>query len=146
MNTAAIRKNLSESSDAELMAIATGAASGYTPAAQEIAAGILVERGVPLPHDLNQQREHARQVEKESESARETMEEEEDRASQRSWGVRLLVLGAGSFILPMFGLQFRLLKPFGLVAGVVCAVVGLVVLARTDPQIHKEPPRRITRS
>lgn len=50
----------------------------------------------------------------------------------RSWGIWLLVLGVGAFILPYFGLQFKILNVFGdalpLVAGGI-AVVGAVLLA-----------------
>jgi hypothetical protein len=50
----------------------------------------------------------------------------------RSTGIWLLILGGGSFILPMFGLQFRLLDLLGdarpIVAGAM-AVVGVVLLA-----------------
>ena len=58
----------------------------------------------------------------------------------RSWGTWLVVLGVGAFILPYFGLQFRILSIFGealpLVAGGI-AVVGAVLLGfsmRTAPQ------------
>jgi hypothetical protein len=50
----------------------------------------------------------------------------------RSWGIWLLVLGIGAFILPYVGLQFKILSVFGdslpLVAGGI-AVVGLGLLA-----------------
>lgn len=50
----------------------------------------------------------------------------------RSWGIWLLVLGIGSFVLPYMGLQFRILSIFGeslpMVAGGM-AVVGAVLLA-----------------
>ena len=50
----------------------------------------------------------------------------------RNWGIWLLVLGVGAFVLPYFGLQFKILSMFGdalpLVAGGV-AVAGAVALA-----------------
>ena len=50
----------------------------------------------------------------------------------RSWGIWLVVLGVGAFILPYFGLQFKILSMFGealpMVAGGI-AVVGAVMLA-----------------
>lgn len=48
----------------------------------------------------------------------------------RTWGIWLLVLGVGAFILPYFGLQFKILNVFGeaqpMVAGGI-AVVGAVM-------------------
>ena len=50
----------------------------------------------------------------------------------RSWGIWMLVLGIGSFVLPYMGLQFKILSLFGeslpIVAGGM-AVVGAVLLA-----------------
>lgn len=50
----------------------------------------------------------------------------------RSGGIWLLVLGIGAFVLPYFGLQFKILSVFGdalpMVAGGV-AVVGAILLA-----------------
>lgn len=48
----------------------------------------------------------------------------------RSLGVLLIVLGAGSLILPLVGLQFRLLEPldpYQPIAGIVVAVIGAVL-------------------
>jgi len=47
------------------------------------------------------------------------------------WGVWMLVLGLGSFLLPYAGMQFRLLSLFGeyqQIAGGVLALVGLLLL------------------
>lgn len=49
------------------------------------------------------------------------------------WGIFLLFLGAGAFILPMFGRQFIVFTIFGdyaSVAAIICIVVGgiLVIL------------------
>lgn len=50
----------------------------------------------------------------------------------RTWGIWLLVLGVGAFILPYFGLQFKILNVLGealpMVAGGI-AVVGAAMLA-----------------
>jgi drug/metabolite transporter (DMT)-like permease len=51
-------------------------------------------------------------------------------SSMRSLGVLLIVLGAGSLILPLVGLQFRLLEPldpYQPIAGMVVAVIGAVL-------------------
>ena len=62
----------------------------------------------------------------------------------RSTGVWLLILGVGAFVLPYFGLQFKILSVFGealpMVAGGM-AVVGAVVLAlsfRNAPQPQQQ--------
>ena len=49
----------------------------------------------------------------------------------RGWGITLLILGIGSFILPLLGLQFRLLNLFGdatPVLGAGLAVLGAVLV------------------
>ena len=50
----------------------------------------------------------------------------------RSWGIWMMVLGIGAFVLPYVGLQFKILSIFGeslpIVAGGM-AVVGAVLLA-----------------
>lgn len=50
----------------------------------------------------------------------------------RNGGIWLVVLGVGAFVLPYFGLQFKVLNVFGdalpIVAGGI-AVVGAVLLA-----------------
>ena len=49
----------------------------------------------------------------------------------RGWGITLLILGIGSFILPLMNLQFRLLNVFGEATpflGAGLAVVGAVLL------------------
>jgi hypothetical protein len=49
-----------------------------------------------------------------------------------SWGGTLLILGVGSFILPLVGLQFRLLSLLGdstPILGAMLAVAGGVLLA-----------------
>ena len=49
----------------------------------------------------------------------------------RGWGILLIVMGIGSFILPMMGMQFRLLSIFGEhtgIAGAAMAVIGVILL------------------
>lgn len=49
----------------------------------------------------------------------------------RGWGITLLILGIGSFILPLMGMQFRLLSLFGDAApivGIALAVIGGLLL------------------
>ncbi|MBM4069916.1 MAG: hypothetical protein FJ271_13335 [Planctomycetes bacterium] len=51
--------------------------------------------------------------------------------AMRGWGITLLVLGVGSFILPLMGLQFRLLNLFGQATpflGGGLAVLGAVLV------------------
>jgi hypothetical protein len=50
----------------------------------------------------------------------------------RNWGIFSLILGVGAFVLPMMGMQFRLLNVFGeentpLLAGLLI-VVGVVLV------------------
>jgi hypothetical protein len=149
MTYAAIRQNMLDSSDADLMAIATGAARGYTPVAQDIAAEVLRERGVRLsPRDLREQREQsrARQAEEERLRAvprvRTVAEEAEVRRKKKTWGIRLLIIGLGSFLLPLVGLQFRILSPFGptvWIAGTVCVFVGLMLVGQADSDSPNAP-------
>lgn len=62
----------------------------------------------------------------------------------RGWGIWMVILGIGSFILPMMGLQFKLLALFGEytpVAGIGLAVVGgiLVGVSFIMPPAAAEP-------
>ena len=52
-------------------------------------------------------------------------------ARLKQWGVTLIVIGLGSFVLPMIGLQFRLLNLFGgnPAAGIIVAAAGAALLA-----------------
>jgi hypothetical protein len=60
----------------------------------------------------------------------------------RNWGIWLLVLGVGAFVLPYFGLQFRILSMLGdalpLVAGGM-AVVGAILLAMSFRAVPQAP-------
>jgi uncharacterized membrane protein YgdD (TMEM256/DUF423 family) len=49
----------------------------------------------------------------------------------RSWGIYLLIFGIGSFLLPLMGLQFKLLSLLGNstpIVGGVLTVAGIVLL------------------
>jgi uncharacterized membrane protein YgdD (TMEM256/DUF423 family) len=49
----------------------------------------------------------------------------------RSWGIYLLIFGIGSFLLPMMGLQYKLLSLLGNstpIVGGVLTVAGIVLL------------------
>ena len=49
------------------------------------------------------------------------------------WGIMLLIIGIGSFIMPAMGIQFRLIQIFGegneWVAGVVFSLGGIALIA-----------------
>ncbi len=57
----------------------------------------------------------------------------------RSWSLTFIVIGVLSFVLPMFNLQFRLLRFFGNspVPGFVCIGVG-VFLYLVSPRQEEE--------
>lgn len=44
----------------------------------------------------------------------------------RRFGITLLILGIGSFILPLFGRQFRLLSLFGGATPVVAVILAIL--------------------
>jgi len=47
------------------------------------------------------------------------------------WGIFLIILGAGSLLLPMFDLQFRLMElvdPYQPYAGIAVAVIGAIMV------------------
>ncbi len=49
----------------------------------------------------------------------------------RGWGVMLVIIGLGSFVLPMVGIQFRLISIFGeyqLFAAIGMVVIGGVMI------------------
>ena len=48
------------------------------------------------------------------------------------WGLALLILGIGSFILPLLGFQFRLLRPFSEaqpILGIALIISGGILIA-----------------
>ena len=66
------------------------------------------------------------------------------------WGILLIVLGAGSLLLPQFGFQFRLMElldDFQPYAGIVVAVIGAVLVflgmnRRQATTVDVTPPRQ----
>ena len=49
----------------------------------------------------------------------------------KSFGWFLIIMGVGSFILPLFGLQFKIMRLFGdsPIVAIIMAVVGIALLA-----------------
>ena len=68
-----------------------------------------------------------------------------------SLGVLLVILGVGSFVLPMIGYQFRLMEPiepYQPWAGIIVAAVGLITIlfasrrrAAVTPVVETPPSR-----
>jgi hypothetical protein len=61
-----------------------------------------------------------------------------DDGSMRSWGNSLIVIGLGSFVLPLFGLQFKIINIFGAyqgIAGIVAAVLGLILVLLSSARV-----------
>jgi uncharacterized membrane protein YeaQ/YmgE (transglycosylase-associated protein family) len=56
-------------------------------------------------------------------------------------GWLLVILGVGSFILPFFGLQFKLMMLFGdsPIVAIVMAIVGAIILVATGDDGGKRP-------
>ena len=72
---------------------------------------------------------------------REEVDAAHDRSIGKAWGIRLIVVGLGAFVLPVFGYQFRILAPFGYalpIAATLTAIVGYIILVRAS----KQPPPR----
>src|SRR5512139_1114840 len=114
MSDDAIMRTMRNTSDEELLAITSGAAMGYTDQARVLAEGVLRERRVQLPADLKELRKHAATAEAEADRSTAELDTARDRVVGRALGIRLIVLGVGAFVLPIFGLQFRVLRPLGL--------------------------------
>lgn len=108
---------------------------GYTDQARAIAEGVLRERGVQLPSDLEELRKHTAAIEAEADRRIDDQVAAQDRAIGRAWGIRLIVIGVGGFVLPILGLQSRVLTPFGTsipIAAAIIAIVGYILLVRTS--------------
>lgn len=58
-------------------------------------------------------------------------------------GWLLVILGVGSFILPLFGLQFKLMMLFGdsPIVAIVMAIVGAIILVVSSDDGGKKPTR-----
>jgi hypothetical protein len=143
MTDDAIIRSMRNTSDEELLAIVAGAAMGYTHQARAIAEGVLRERRVQLPADLKELRRRAATAEAEADRRMAELDAARDRAVGRAWGIRLIVIGLGAFVLPVFGLQFRVLMPFGLVlpiAAAIIAISGYILVVRTSGDASQTPP------
>jgi len=64
------------------------------------------------------------------------------------WGVTILIIGIGSFLLPMMGMQFRIMAIFGegneQMGGVILAVIGVILIvigALKGRKSGEEPPK-----
>lgn len=96
--------------------------------ASEVRKLLLAEKGVT--------EDEARSIVAELRKAREQADDDAGSgggggSAMRGWGITLLILGIGSFVLPLMGLQFRLLNLFGAatpVLGAVLAAVGVVLV------------------
>jgi hypothetical protein len=135
LNEDRIRGAMRETSDDELMAITTGTTPGYTSLAQSIAEQVLLERSVPLPRDLHQRRRQCARVEDEEERRRAAVEEADQQSISKIWGIRFVILGIGSFALPLVGYQFQVLIPFGYgipVVAILLAVTGYVMVLQSN--------------
>jgi hypothetical protein len=129
-----IIRSMRDSSDEELLAITSGAAMGYTEQARAIAEEVLRERHVQLPPNLEESRKRGADAEVEANRLNADQVAAQDRALGRAWGIRLIVIGIGGFVLPIAGLQFELLMPFGSalpIAAAIVAIVGYILLVRT---------------
>ena len=118
-----IRRRLEAKSDEQLLDIVEGRDLGYRDVAVRIAGETLRRRGVPFADvplaDLQQE-----MTEREEESR--TLDQIR---GDRSAGRDLLILGIGAFILPVFGLQFRIFSPLG--SATVLVAGGMIALGAT---------------
>ena len=55
----------------------------------------------------------------------------------------LVILGVGSFILPLFGLQFKIMMLFGdsPIVPIIMAIVGGIILVASGDEGGKKPTR-----
>ena len=132
-----------DSSNEELTAIASGTAPGYTELARDIAKAVLRERRVDLPRDLKELRKRAAAAEALADRLREEDDAAHDRSIGWAWGIRLMVIGIGAFVLPLFGYQFRILAPFGYaipIAATVVAIAGYIIFVQASKQASPQAP------
>jgi hypothetical protein len=105
---------------------------------------VLRERSVESPVDLEEFRKQGHAVAAEVDRQRSEAERAQRLAIERAWGIRLMIIGIGAFILPVAGVQFLVLAPFGAgipVAAVIIAAAGFVLLARS---LNEPPPNADT--
>ena len=138
-----IIRSMRNTSDEELLAITSGAALGYTAQARAIAEGVLRERRVQLPADLKDLRKRAAAAEAEANRHMADLDAVGDRAVGRALGKKLLVIGVGTLLLPIFELHSLVVRPYGLVtliAGAIIAIVGYILFVRTSEDPSQTPP------
>jgi len=66
-----------------------------------------------------------------------------DRAVGLALGKKLLLIGVGTLLLPIFELHSIVVRPYGLVtliAGAIIAIVGYILLVRTSEDASQTPP------
>lgn len=142
MNDDDIIRSMRNTSDEELLAITSGAAPGYTVQARTIAEGVLRERRVQLPADLKELRKRAAAAEAEANRRIADLDAVGDRAVGKALGKKLLFVGVGTLLLPIFELHSFVVKPYGLAtlgAGAIIAIVGYI-LVRTSEDASQTPP------
>lgn len=65
--------------------------------------------------------------------------------STKSIGITLVILGAGSFLLPLFGLQFKIMAIFGSyswIAAVIAVIFGITLLIKKEEPMPKAPKKQ----
>lgn len=142
MNEEATRAHLDSLTDEQVLRIVLGF-EDYTPRATEIALQVLKERNVPIPGNIDQLRH-------EVVTAVATQQHVLENGQRSTYARWCIAIGLGSLILPLFGLQFRVLRPFGdatyLIGGALFAT-GLALLPRaasssgdSEESAHEESP------
>jgi hypothetical protein len=54
------------------------------------------------------------------------------------WGISLMTLGVGAFVLPMFGMQFRIMNAFGDSVPVVASCMAVAGVALVGLSYRRE--------
>ena len=142
MNYDAIIRSMRSTSDEELLAITSGAATGYTDQARAIAEAVLRERRVRLPADLKALRKRATIAEAEANRRVGVLNAARDRALGRTLGSRILVLGVGAFVFALVGLRVDMLERIGSAVRFAVAAIAIaeyIVVQRAG--IHLRPRR-----
>jgi hypothetical protein len=136
-----VRSGLAKRGNQDLVAIATGLAEGYTPQARLIAEKLLAQRGAQLPPGARVLRDHLTTSRELEERLATEAGRAENNASSKALASFCLIVGAGSFILPLVGFQFRIITIFGPatpVIGAVLVIAGVLILlgARQSSNAH----------
>ena len=139
MNDDAIIRSMRSTSDEELLAITSGTAMGYTDQARAIAEAVLRERRVRLPPDLKELRKRGAIAEAEANRISSELDAAGDRALGRKFGIKLILLGFGSFVLPILDQ----LKPLGWAirfAALIIVIAGCILAVQTNSDASQTPP------